>query len=156
MLSDSWNAPWLTAASPKKTSVDLVCAAILGGEGDAGGQRNLSADDAVAAEEVLVGVEEVHRAALALRAAADLAEQLGHHLVGRSAHDERVAVVAVAREHVVVRSQRRERADGDRLLPDVEVAEAADLAERVSLGRLLLEAADENHLVEHAEQRLAV
>src|SRR3712207_9288814 len=43
-------------------------------------------------------------------------------------------------------AQRGERPDGDRLLPDVEVAEAADLAERVRLGRLLLEAADEDHL----------
>jgi hypothetical protein len=67
-----------------------------------------------------------------------------------------VAVVAVAGEDVVVRPQGRERADGDRLLPDVEMTEAADLAERVRLGRLLLEAADENHLVEHLQKGLAV
>jgi hypothetical protein len=36
------------------------------------------------------------------------------------------------------------------------VAEAADLAERVGFRRLLFEAADEHHLVEHLEQRLAV
>src|SRR5205085_5941695 len=114
------------------------------------------ADDAVAAEEVLVGVEEVHRTALALRAAADLAVQFGHHFVGRDAHDERMAVVAVAGVDVIVGPEGRERADGDSLLADVEVAEATDLAERVGLGRLLLEAADEYHLIEHAQQGLAV
>ena len=135
---------------------DLIRAAVLRREGDARRERDLTADDCVAAEEILVRVEEVHRAAFARRAAASLAEQLRHHLVWRSPHDERVAVVAVAREHVVVGAYGRDGADGDGLLPDVEVAEASDLAERVGFGGLLLEAADENHLVEHAQQRLVV
>jgi hypothetical protein len=52
---------------------DLVLAAILDGEGHAGGQGDVAADDGVAAEEPLLGVEEVHRAALALGAAGQLA-----------------------------------------------------------------------------------
>ena len=36
------------------------------------------------------------------------------------------------------------------------MTEAADLAERVSFGRLFLEAPDEHHLREHVEQRLAL
>ena len=47
-------------------------------EGHAGGHGDLGAHDAVAAEQVAPGVEEVHRAALAPGAARGLAEQLGH------------------------------------------------------------------------------
>ena len=52
-----------------EAEADLVAAAILDREADAGGERNVPADDAVAAEEVQVAVEQVHRAALAARAA---------------------------------------------------------------------------------------
>src|SRR5206468_12996259 len=44
--------------------------------------------------------------------------------------------------------ERGHAADGHRFLPDVEVAEAADLAQAVRFARLLLEAADEGHLPE--------
>ena len=40
----------------------------------------------------------------------------------------------------------------DRLLPDVEVEEAADLALRVGARRLFLEAADEEHLAVELRQ----
>ena len=40
----------------------------------------------------------------------------------------------------------------DRLLADVEVAEAADQPEAVELARALLEAADEQHLAVELEQ----
>src|SRR5581483_12181670 len=57
---------------------------------------------------------------------------------------------------VVVGTGRMQRADGDRLLADVQVQEAADLGLRVRLGGVLLEAADEQHLAVHGQQRLAV
>ena len=44
------------------------------------------------------------------------------------------------------------KSDGDRLLPDIEVAEAADQAEAVELARLLLEPADEEHVAVEAEE----
>ena len=59
---------------------------------------------------------------------------------------QRLAVLAVGAGDVVVGPQRGEAADRDRLLADVEVAEAADLAEAVGLAGLLLEAADQQHL----------
>ena len=74
---------------------DLIAAAILDREADAGGERNVAADDAVAAEEVRVGVEQVHRAALAARAAVLAAEQLGHDGARRHPARERLAVIAV-------------------------------------------------------------
>ena len=125
---------------------DPVLAAVLRREGGAGRDRDVAADDAVAAEHVVLLVEEVHRAAEAPRAAGDLAEELGHG--GARAHParERHAVIAVGREQVVVGPERGGGADRDRLLPDVEVEEAADLALRVGARRLFLEAADGGHL----------
>jgi hypothetical protein len=127
---------------------DLVAAAVLDGEADAGGDRHVPADDAVSAEEVRVAVEEVHRAALAARAAVDAPEELGHDRARRHAARERLPVVAIRGDDVVVVAQHGERAGGDRFLPDVQVAEAADLAERVRLAVLLLEAALQEHRVE--------
>ena len=57
-----------------------------------------------------LAVEQVHRAALAARAAVDAAEQLGHHRARRHAARERLAVIAVGRDDVVVRAQHRDRA----------------------------------------------
>ena len=61
---------------------DVVVAAVLVGEGEAGAERDLRADDAVAAVEVLLVGEHVHRAALAARIAAAAAGQLGHDALG--------------------------------------------------------------------------
>ena len=83
--------------------------------------------------------------------AVDAAEQLGHHGARRHAARERLAVIAVGRDDVVVGAEHRERAGAHRFLADVEVAEAADLAERVGLGASLLEAALQQHRPQQLE-----
>ena len=108
--SASWAAPWLTAPSPKKQRQTRPSPRYLRGEGHARGQRQVAADDAVAAQEVVLGVEEVHRAAQALRAAGLLAEQLGHDRPGRHALGVGLAVVAVGRDDVVLGLERGHRA----------------------------------------------
>ena len=60
----------------------MVVAAIVVGEGEAGAERDLRADDAVAAVEGLLHGEHVHRAALALGIAAAASGQFGHHALG--------------------------------------------------------------------------
>ena len=97
MFSDSWKAPMLTAASPKKHSVDLVLLLVLRGEGDAGRQRDVAADDRVAAEHARAPCRTgaSTRPCRARRRRA--AEQLGHHAAGVAALDERVHVIAVRR-----------------------------------------------------------
>ena len=57
---------------------------------------NVPADDAMAADVADLGVEEVHRPALALGAAGHLAEQLGHGGARVHAQRQGVAVAAVA------------------------------------------------------------
>jgi hypothetical protein len=98
----------------------------------------------------------VHRAALSLRAARRLAEQLGHDRVGRHAPRERLPVLAIGRDHVVVVAQGGERADRHRFLADVEMTEAADFAQRVRFGGFLFEPTDQEHLTQHAPFQLAL
>src|SRR5947199_6854654 len=63
-----------------------------------------------------------------------------------------MAVIAVRREDIVVGPQRIHSTHGHRLLPNVKVAEPADLAERVHLRGPLLEAPDQEHLGIETEQ----
>ena len=105
------------------------------GEGEAGAERHLGADDAVPAVEALLAGEHVHRAALALGVAAAAPGQLGHDAARVHVAGQHVAVVAVAGDDAVARAQRMLDADGDRLLADIEVAEAADQAHAVELAR---------------------
>ncbi len=125
---------------------DVVVAAISVGEGKPGAERDLGADDAVAAEEALLHREHVHRAALALGIAAAAAGQLRHDALGVHAAGQHVAVIAIAGDDLVARLDRHLHADHHRLLADIEVAEAADQPHAVQLAGLLLEAADQQHV----------
>ena len=57
-----------------------------------------------------------------------------------------MAMVAVAGDDLVAGLDRHLHADDDRLLADIEVAEAADQPHAVELAGLLLEPADEQHV----------
>ncbi len=135
---------------------DTVVAAIPVAERKSGADADLCADDAVAAEEVLLLAEHVHRAALAARIAAGASGQLRHHAARVHAGRQHVAVVAVRGDHLVAVRQRHLHADDDGLLADIEVAETTDQAHAVELSRLLLEAADQQHVAIRLEQLLAV
>jgi hypothetical protein len=104
------------------------------------------ADDAVAAVEVLLAAKHVHRAALAARVAALASGELGHDTLGIHPAGQHVAVVAIGGDDAVPRLQRGLHPGDDGLLPDVEVAEAADQAHAVELAGLFLEPADEQHV----------
>ena len=155
MFRDSWKAPSFTAPSPKKqstTSSGLRCLR----EPDAGGDRHVAADDGVAAAEVPFGRR---RGASSRRGRADAGgacRKLGHEARGSHAARQRVAVVAVVRDDVVVGAQRRIAPTADRLLADVEVQEAADLALARTSRATLLEAPDEEHLTVSFESFVAI
>ena len=131
---------------------DVVVAAVLVGEGEARADRHVGADDAVAAVEVLLLREHVHRPALAAGVSARPAGQLRHHALRVHAAGQHVAVVAVGGDALVAVLGRGFQADDHRLLADVEVAEAADQAHSVKLARLFLEAADQQHLAVESQQ----
>ena len=125
----TWSPPWYLMAKP-----------------DPDRDRQVRPDDRVAAQKVGALVEQVHRAALALGEPVASAVELGHGALRIRALRQAVAVLAVGGDRVVVRAERRGRADRHRLLADVEMEESADLPERVRLGGLLLEAADQEHV----------
>src|SRR5438552_18083105 len=99
-----------------------------------------------------MAVEEVQRSALAVRTSRCPAKELGHHRSRREAASERLTVIAIRRDDVVVGSDHRERTGAHRFLPDVEMTESADLAERVGFGGALLEPP----LEEHGPQQLVI
>ena len=143
------DAPLVHGAVAEVADADPVFVAILDGEGDAGRQGDMAADDGMAAEEALLRVEEVHRAALPLGAAGHLAEQLGHGGLGVHAPRQGMAVVAIGGDHVVIFPEDPDRAHRNRLLAAVLVEESPDLVPfLVEHLRPLLEAADQHHLAE--------
>ena len=144
--------PLVDGAVAHVGDADPAILAVLVREREAGPERDLATDDAVAAIEADRAGEHVHRAALALGIAGAAPGQLGHDPARVHVADQHVAVVAVAGDHAVARLQRVLDADRDRLLADIEVAEAADQAHAVELAGLLLEAADQQHLAIVAEQ----
>ena len=149
-LSKHW--PWLDAPLAEIGGADAVVAAIPIREGQAGAERNLGADDAVAAEEALLLAEHVHRAALAAAVAAGAAGEFGHDAARLHAAGQHVAVVAVGGDDLVALAEGGLDADDDGFLADVEVAEAADETHAIELAGLFLEAADEQHVAIGFEQ----
>ncbi len=135
---------------------DVVGSLVVGGERDAGGQRQVAADDAVATEEATLVVVDVHRAAAPARGAVDAAEELGHDVLGVGAARDRVTVGAVGADQVVARLHRRGRADDRRLLADREVKEAARFGPLILASGLFLEAADQRHRLEQLETDLGL
>src|SRR5436190_304202 len=101
----------------EKAKRNSICFLVLRRKRDAGSQRDLSAYNGVAAEKIDPLVEHVHRSALAARTTARLAIQLRHHCLGRDAFGDRLSMLTIARQHVIVFAQRRNRTDTDGLLP---------------------------------------
>ena len=120
--------------------------AVAVGQRQAGSQADLGAHDPVAAVEIGFGREHVHRAALSARRPRGAAGEFRHHLLGIHAARQHVAMLAIAGDHLIPWLLRRLDADGDRLLADVQVAEATDQSHAVKLTRPLLEAADQQHV----------
>ena len=127
---------------------DARLAAHLERERGARDLRQAAADDGVRTEVAALDVVEVHRAAVAVRAALLLAVQLGHQFVRVRPLRERVPVRAVRRRDHVAVLERAADADGARLLADRHVQEARQLAGAEALLHLLLEPADEQHLAQ--------
>mmetsp|Transcript_36159 Transcript_36159/g.87272 ORF Transcript_36159/g.87272 Transcript_36159/m.87272 type:complete len:242 (-) Transcript_36159:96-821(-) len=90
--------------------------------------RDLRPHDALPAEKVVRLVVKVHGPSLALRLAADIAEELAQDARHRPPPRQRHTVTAVARDPRVLGIERRVDPRGHGLLAVVEVAESADRA----------------------------
>src|SRR5689334_604043 len=98
----------------------------------------------------------MHRAAAASAASLALAEHLGHDGAGGNSASQSVAVVAIGRDDRIVRSEGPHGADGHRFFADIEVQEATNLASAVEPRAFLLEAANEDEIVEDGMRERAV
>ena len=126
-LTDSLKWPAWTAPSPKNTTVTCVGAVDARGERVAERERQVAADDAGRAEEAVLEVDEVHRAAEALAEPVGAPHQLGHHALERRALRDRVTVGAVPAVDAVVVAQLAADRGGDALAADAQVDQAVDL-----------------------------
>ena len=140
----------------KETKRNLIRTLVFRSERNTGCQWNLPADNAVSAKKVHFLVEHVHRAALALRASAGFAEELGHDRLGSHALGDRMRMLAITGEHVIVLADGRDRANGHGFLTNVEMAEAANLTGAIRFRGFFFEATDQKHLVIDVHQRFAI
>ncbi len=113
-----------------------------------------TADDGVRSEIPALDVVEVHRSAVAVRAALELPVQLRHQLVRVRALREGVPVRAVSGGDDVAFLERSTDADSDCFLADRHMEESRQLACSEALFDLFLEAPDEQHLAEELAQQL--
>ena len=111
----------------------------------------MRADNRVAAIHVVFLVEIMHRTAEAARTAGRFAEKFRHAGIGARSASERVRVVAIGGDEVIIGPGRRDGAGHDGFLADVEMTKAADLLRLILLARALLEAADQQHHREHLD-----
>ena len=153
-LSDSWKVPVLVAPSPKNATATRGSSRSLNARPAPTIAGQPAADDRVRAEVAALDVVEVHRAAVAVRAALELPVQLGHERVRMRAARERVAVRAMGGAEDVAVLHRRADADLGRLLADRDVQKAGQLAGAEPLLDLLLEAPDQQHLAEEVAEPL--
>ena len=127
--------------------------AVAMGKAEAGAERHRGADNAVSAEKMLFRAEHVHRAALAMRIAAAPTGQLRHDPLGIHAAGQHMAMVAIGGDDRVAVLEGGLDADNHRLLPDIEVAVAADQPHAVHLPGALLKAADQQHVPVIVQER---
>ena len=137
---------------PRRCFVFLNFCVNAGADGD----RRAAADDAVRAEHAEFHVADVHAAAFALAVAGRAAEQFGEHPIELAAFRDEVAVAAVRAGDLVVARQMHHHAGGDRLLADVEVQGAGDLAGFHQLAGFFFEDADADHAAVDIEQDFVV
>src|SRR5687768_7774598 len=129
----------------EEADTDLIAAAVLDRPADACGERYVPADNTMTTEKIQALVEEMHRAALSTRAAVLSPKQLSHHRARAHSARERLTMVTIGSDDVVVGAKHGHRPCGDRFLTDVEVAEAADLPKCIRLGAALLESSLDHH-----------
>src|SRR5207244_4047298 len=107
---------------------DTALALHLRRKAGAGDDRDPARDDPVGAEHADTEIGDVHGAALALAVSGLPPVELGHHAVEVGALGDAVAVAAVRRDDPVAAVERRADADRDRLLTDIAMHDAVDLA----------------------------
>src|SRR6202043_1062433 len=128
-----------------------ILATVFRSKSQPSGKRNVRPDDGMPAIHVIRLVEKMHRAAEPTRTAGFFAEKFRHASVGARAAGQRVTVIAIRSDDVIIRPWGRHRTDGDCLLSNVKMAGASDLPRLILLTRALFETSDQQHQREHLD-----
>src|SRR5438034_8616983 len=92
----------INCAVAEEAKGHTIFGTVLRGKGHPHGQRNVRADDRVTAIHVIFPVEKMHRAAEAPRAAGLFPKKLSHAGVRASTARQRVSVITISGDDVVV------------------------------------------------------
>ncbi len=130
---------------------DLIGLAQLGRQRGAERERQVAPHHPSRPQEAVLAVDQVHRAAETLTAAAEAPHQLGHHALHRDPLGDGVTVGAVPGVDGVISSQLTADAGRDALAADAQMDEPVDLKAPLERRHPLLEAADPPHRLEQVE-----
>ena len=137
--------PLARGTVPERDDDDLPGSGQLSRQADAVGDWQSRADDRVFAEEAVVGRRQVGRPGAPAVRARGPPEDLSEQSADRDPAGDGPAVAAVGRDHTVVRLDRREGTDRDRLLPAAQVHRTSDVIGQAEFEHTLLEPADSKH-----------
>ena len=144
------------AAVTEEGDDDAVGLAKLVGEGGAGADGHTRGHDAVGAQDVEIEGGDVHGATETATVARLPPHELGHHEVELGSLGDAVAMPPVIADDGVGVGQIGAGARGHRFLPDIAMGGALDVAGVEELHRLLVEAADADHDLIQALERLDI
>ena len=135
----------------QKANTDLIAALHLNAFGNACRERERAADQRIAAHEAMFRVKDMHGTTAPFGGAGFFAIQLGHYFFGIGAAFDRVHVVAVAGDHIIMAGPCGfHDAIAAGFLPWIEVQKAANLALDISLIAAFLEAPRKHHFTQDA------
>src|SRR6188474_2559098 len=148
--------PLVRAAVAAKRHTDPPVPAIPAGDGCTHGNWRSAADDRVRAEHPTRRIGDVHRAALAVAEPVPAPVDLEHHAGHVAALGDAVTVSAMRAHHVVAIVEMCADADGNRLLPGIEVGKSGNLTRRDLDVQALLELTDGLHPPVGVDQWLGI
>jgi hypothetical protein len=112
-------------AISEKAQTAATNSLVFEGESNSQAERSLSADNAMPAPIIFVRRKEMHRSPLPFGTTSGFAEEFGHARLHVHADSQRMSVIAVCRDDVVVFPQQGHRPNGDGFLARVQMEETS-------------------------------
>ncbi len=130
---------------PKEAGYHLTVLPLFRGQSHAVGDGDAAANDTIGANDAPVEIRDMHRTALALAAAGDLAVDFRHHGLKVSSLGQNVPVAPVGADHIVILPQGRAHPNGNCFLADGGMEESWDSPGQEGLGHLVFKMTDLQH-----------
>src|SRR5205807_2998918 len=115
------------------------------------GKRNVGAYDGMSTVHVMFLVEKMHRTTESTGTTGIFAKKFGHAGIGAGSADQRMGMIAIGGDKIIVEPNSRDRASHDRLLADVKMTKAADFLGLILLAGALFKTPNEQHQPEHLD-----